>query len=479
MNIISSTFKANDIRGIYPSQLDEEFAYALGCGTVEALGARKVVLGYDARLSSPALHNAIAAAMKSKNARVDSCGMCPIELLYYIMGEQAEYDMAAMITASHNPAEYNGFKLVRAGGCPLNYKDGLEEVKRYLESYESPKHHPDCPEQKQTVWKAQDYLRHVVSIAKTPADSLKVVVDPGNGTGGILWELLEPELDIELIRMNFEPDGRFPAHEPNPADPANYKSLQERVIAEDADVGFTYDGDADRTVAILGGGQVIDGSQMIGALIHHIIGEKSEPGECAVSMNTSRQILDYLRSTGSDPLIVPVGHSKVKRIMQSDQAVKFAGEESGHYFYREFSCCESSMITTLHILEMVGSGEIRSFLDGLPAAWKRQPSAITFPFARRDEALRACRKVALKGLAAWETPVEVMCEHDRHVKRNCSKADIEKASGIRIDYDDFWFSARPSGTEPLARLAGEARQEKTLQSKMSLLSDEFKKYIKR
>jgi len=283
-----------------------------------------------------------------------------------------------------------------------------------------------------------------------------VVVDPGNGTGGLLWEWLEDATLLRAVHMNFEPDGRFPAHHPDPSRLENLLPLRERVLAEGADLGFAYDGDADRTVAVLADGHAMDGSEMIAALVEALFGTGG-PSRCAVSLSCSRRVLDFLRLRGIEPVMVPVGHAKVKRIMRSDPSIDFAGEQSGHYFYREFSCCESSLLTTLHLLRLKAEGKLERLVSGLPGPWEAREARPAFHFDRHDHALAACRRAAALALERFADPLEIMCEEDHRIRRRCGAEDVSRATGVRVDYADWWFCVRPSGTEPLARLTVEAR----------------------
>jgi len=465
-------FKSNDIRGIYPAQVNEQFAWLLGCSLVSVLGARRIALGRDCRTSGSVLYAALAEGISSAGGDVGAVDLCPLELLHYLMGSGAGFDLAVMVTASHNPARFNGFKLVGEGGAPIGERNGLREVRRWIASAPAPDWKQARPPEK-AVFAEDRYLRHALSVAGVPdARKLKVVVDPGNGTGGLLWRGLDEALGVEPVRMNFEPDGRFPAHEPNPARLENLLPLRDRVRREGADIGFAYDGDADRTVAVLADGHIIHGSEVILALFEHLFGTGSS-ARCAVSMVTSRKVLDFMRARGSAPLIAPVGHAKVKSIMRADASIAFAGEQSGHYFYREFYCCESSLITTLHLLHLAAAGALQPLVRQLPGPWLAPAEEPTFECARHEDAVAACRAVARAGLEMFPGPLEIMCERDWQVARRCDPQDIESAVSIRVDYPDWWFCARPSMTEPVARLSLEARDAEDLETKVAALSRAF------
>ena len=465
-------FKANDIRGTYPGQLSEGFAYRLGTSAVKGLGARRVAIGRDCRLSSPALYAALARGIRDAGGSVGALGLCPIELLYYVAGTRPEFDLLVMVTASHNPPEHNGFKVLGRGATPLDDAAGLGALCRYVGESNVPV--PDSFDAPATDLKAEEeYMRFALDVAGAPDVSrLKVVADPGNGTGGILWQLLAKALAFQPVAMNFEPDGRFPAHHPNPAKPANIEPLRRRVFDEKADLGFAHDGDAYRTVAMLADGHLLDGGEMIVALIERLFGGRAS-APCAVSMVASRKALDFLRARGTDPLIVPVGHMKVRRIMQARPELTFGGEQSGHYFYRQFFCCESSLITTLHLMHLAAAGRLQGLTRGLPGPWISPAEEPEFHFARQADAVATCRAAACAAVERFPRPLEIMCEEGGRVRRRSSPADAAKADGIRVDYKDWWFAMRPSGTEPLARLTVEARSEDEARSKQQALSEVF------
>ena len=464
-----SVFKANDIRGTYPDQLNEGFAFLFGRALGEVLGAERVAVGRDARLSSPTLAGALAEGLNAAGAEVGALGLCPIELVYHVTGSDYGFDLGVMVTASHNPAKFNGFKVVGPGAQPVTPRNGLDRVMRWIA--DAPAHAPGHwePPPKSVLAEA-DYARRAAAIAGVPdAGGLKVVVDPGNGVGGLIWEMLSSVCNVPFVRMNFDPDGRFPAHEPNPSRLENLLPLRDRVLAEGADIGFAYDGDADRTMAVLDDGHITDGGETIAVLAGRLFGDEL-PAGLAVSMTASRKVLDHFRRRSGEPLIVPVGHAKVKHAMRSDPAIRFAGEQSGHYFYREFHCCESSLITTLHLLHLAAAGRLGPQVRSLPGPWVRPAREPTFHFPHQAEALAACRSVTREAIEVFPQPGEIMCEVNWQVARHCTPADVDQAQGVRVDYPDWWFCVRPSGTEPVVRLAVEDRSEVRLRQRLAVLT---------
>jgi phosphomannomutase len=471
-----SVFKANDIRGTVPEQINEEFAFLVGRGLVRGLNAQRIAVGWDGRISSPGLASALSAGVLAEGGVLDSLGLSPSELLYYVMGAMPGYDLGVMVTASHNPGRFNGFKIIAPGALPLTERTGLDALRGWMRSHWGAGGRTGAVAQAPagTLDVEGEYMAHCVRAAGglPRAAGLKVVVDPGNGTGGLLWQRLSALTRVEPLRMNFEPDGRFPAHAPDPSKPDNLKGLLERVAAEHADLGLAYDGDADRTVVVLSGGHIMDGSEMIAALAERApAGGRS--GRFGVSMTTSRGVLDHFRARGCEPVMVPVGHAKVKRIMQADAEMAFAGEQSGHYFYREFFCAESSVITTLHVLHLASAGRLARLVAELPGPWHAPPAEASFHFDRQDRALQVCRAVARAGLEMFPGPREIMCEINWAIARACRPEDLDRCEGVRVDYDDWWFCVRPSATEPLARLRVEALDPDLRRSRQEALAALF------
>lgn len=479
-----SAFKSYDIRGTYPDQLDERFAYLLGRALPSVLTldsardepARRVAVGHDSRLSSPSLYAALAAGLREAGAEVSGMGMCPTELVYFVAGSDrglapsaAEgFDLGVMITASHNPPEYNGFKVVKSTGESVSGAMGLDAVRRTMETLEGDAP-PDCVPPEKTVSAEDDYLDFGLDLVGTPdASGLRIVVDAGNGVAGLLWDCASRRFGLAPIRMNFEPDGHFPAHHPDPSLPENVEPLVRRVQEEGADLGFSYDGDADRVVVVLGDGHVVDGSEMIVCMADRLMA--ADPRlEFGIDQTASRKALDYFRDRGIEPVITPVGDAKVRGVMRASPAMAFAGEASGHYYFPEFFCCDSSLITTLHILHLASSGRIGELVASLPGPWVQPAKAPRFEFPEQAHALDVCHRVAVAALDQYGDPLEVTCEVEGRVLRHCGRDDVEGADAVRVDYADWWFCVRPSGTEPIARLAVEARSPDSLAEKVGML----------
>jgi phosphomannomutase len=465
-------FKSYDIRGTYPSPLDEGFARLLGRAIPPVLGGRRVVVGRDARLSSPVLCAALSAGLREGGAAVASLGLCATELVYYATSIGEGYDLGVMITASHNPPEYNGFKIVRRGGEPVWALNGLGALREAMARMPAATG-GEAQRPLKDVSAEEDYLDFALDlVGRPPVLDMRVVVDPGNGVGGLLWERLTRRIGCDTIALNFEPNGRFPSHHPDPSRRENLDALIGAVGEHGAELGLAFDGDADRVVAVLRDGHVVDGSEVI-ALVVTRLREAGPARAFAVGQTTSRKCLDYLRAIGVEPLMVPVGHAKIKAAMRAEPTLAFAGEDAGHYYYRDFFCCDSALITALHLLHFAPGGRLARLVSSFPGPWHRPFREPSFRFDDQDRALAVCRQVALWALERDPDPLEITCERNGRVDRRCSPEDVASCDGVRVDYGDWWFCVRPSGTEPIARLALEGRSAGLVAERVDLLTAMF------
>jgi len=465
--------KSNDVRGIYPDQFDDDFARLLGRALPQVLPAERVAVGYDARMSSPPLYASIVAGLKEAGAEVGLLDMCPTELLYYVLGRSDEFDLGVMVTASHNPPRYNGLKLCGASAQPV----GSEALKRLLDHVELDESRPAVePDEApaQTLSAGPLYLQYALRRVDLPGTvpDMKVVVDPGNGVAGVMWKLIAEKTGVEPLKMNFEPDGNFPAHLPDTSKAKNLEALRQAVTDSGARLGLAYDGDSDRVAVVTADGSIMQAEEVAVALGNRVL-EGKRDGRIALSMAASRNVLDALREQGRPPVLVPVGHSKVKSALRANEDVAFAAESSGHFYYREFFCCDSTLLTTLHLLALAEAGKLQETTQGLQQGWRRPRAQPSFHYADPDKARAACLRAARQMLSRYADPREIICERDGAIHRHCVPQDVESADGVRVDYADWWFCVRPSGTEPKVRLSVESRDEPALQRRMAEIEDLF------
>ncbi len=424
-----SIFKAYDIRGLYPEELDAEVFRRIGSALVDYLGARHIAVGRDCRLSSPELAAGFVAGARSRGAAVTDIGVVSTDMLYYYVAKN-DLEGGAIVTASHNPKEWNGVKMVRRGALALSGDEGLREIREWLvaDRYatEAP---PTGPLDVAAL--SDEYADHCLSfvdVSRIPR--LKLVLDTANGMGAVGARAIFDRLPLETTRLYFELDGTFPNHPADPLLEENRRDLVARVLAEKADLGIAWDGDADRCFFVDDTGAYVPGD-----FVTAVLGEafaRREPGARIVyDVRASRAVPDYVSAAGGVPLINRVGHAFIKKRMRDETAV-FGGEVSGHFYFRENWFADNGMIPALLMLERIG-------LEGKPL------SRILAP-------LRARYHIS----GEINSKVADVARALARVEERYADGRVSKLDGISVDYDDWHFNVRGSNTEPLLRLNLEA-----------------------
>lgn len=443
MAIDLSIFKDYDVRGTYPDQLNGNVALAIGYAIVRKFHPKTVAICRDMRLSGEEIRDGLIEAFTRCGVDVFDAGLTGTEISYFISGTQ-NYDMSIMISASHNPPQYNGLKIVLKGPIAISGDSGLHEIRDMLAQGAL----SDAPT-KGTVTKIDvfDAWRKKVLSFIDPASlkPLKIVVDAGNGMAGKLVPLIFDGLPFKLTPLYFDLDGRFPNHTPNPLIETNNKDLVATLRATHADIGLTFDGDADRVFFVDDTGRFVSGTLVTALLARHIL--KQHPGEYILySAVCGRIVPQTIEKYGGKYERVRVGHSYMKNYMRKFHAV-FAGEHSGHYYHRDFYNSESGVLTALMVLSLL-SGDGRKFseilheLDVYPASGE-----INFAVSDIPKAMQAIRD---------------------HFK----DADtVDELDGLSIWYKTFWVNVRSSKTEPLLRLNVEADEKHLLDAKTKEVTD--------
>ncbi|MDQ3303077.1 MAG: phosphomannomutase/phosphoglucomutase [Actinomycetota bacterium] len=440
--IDESIFKAYDIRGHYPDALNEEVARQVGRAYVHYLGlsGSRVVVGRDMRLSGEALKEAFIQGVTEAGADVLNIGLVSTDALYFAVGHLEEPG-GAMITASHNPKDFNGFKLCREDAIALSGDEGIFQIRDLITSGKLPEpseYSGSVEDGDVTV----DYAEHCLSFIDTEGlRPLKIVVDAGNGMAGKMLPPIFERLPFEYIPMYFELDGSFPNHPPNPIEPENMQEIQERVVAEGADFGVAFDGDADRCFIVTEKGETISGD-ILATLVTKNVLEK-EPGAAIVySAVCSRALPELVRHEGGRPIRTKAGHSIIKPQMRKNNAA-FGGEHSGHFYFRDNYFADSGIIAMLTVAELVGRQEepISKLLEPID------------PYVRSGE----INSEVDDQQEVVERVEEYYAERDN--------PEIDHLDGLTVDYGDWWFNLRPSNTEPLLRLNVEAEDRATMQTK--------------
>ncbi|MGW3626876.1 phosphomannomutase/phosphoglucomutase [Streptomyces sp. NPDC000880] len=436
---LSQIVKAYDVRGVVPDQWDEALAELFGAAFVQVTGAEAIVVGHDMRPSSPGLSGAFARGAAARGADVTLIGLCSTDQLYFASGK---LDLpGAMFTASHNPAQYNGIKMCRAGAAPVGQDTGLADIRALVESW-SEQGAPEPAAERGKVTQRDtltDYAAHLLSLVDLSSiRPLKVVVDAGNGMGGHTVPTVFESLPVTLVPMYFELDGTFPNHEANPLDPANIVDLQVRVLSEGADLGLAFDGDADRCFVVDERGEGISPSAITALVAARELA--THPGGTVIhNLITSWSVPEVVRENGGIPVRTRVGHSFIKQEMARTGAI-FGGEHSAHYYFRDFWNADTGMLAALHVLAALGSQE--GPLSGLVAQYDRYSGSGEINSTVDDQ---SARTEAVKAAYASRDDVTV-----------------DELDGLTVLTQDWWFNLRPSNTEPLLRLNVEARDEQTM-----------------
>ena len=438
---IERCFQSNDVRCIYGKELDEDMVYRTGRALVNFLKCREVFVGRDMRCSSESLFNALAKGIREQGADVVNVGMVDTPAVYFASGFFGK--PGAMITASHNPVKYNGIKLVKSGSEPIGEGTGLKKIKEKVKKGTFPE-----PSRKGRLTKkdlTSSYRKHVLSfIEKNGLKKLKIVVDAGRGMAGKTIPEIYGGLKINLIKQNFEFEGKDPNHAANPAVSGNLKNLQKKVISEKADAGMAFDSDMDRVFFVDEKGQILN-SSVTGSLIIKNV-PKNEKTKFIYSLICSKVVPETIKKLGARAIKTKVGHSHIKRKMK-ETGSKFAVELSGHFYYSDNYFADSGVITSLILLEILS--ESNRPLSELAAEFRRYSKTGETNFRVKD------KRATLKKIES------------HYVKKRPEK--IEHFDGLTVEFGNFWFNARASRTEPFLRVNLEADDGKTMKKEMSNL----------
>ncbi|MCA9880620.1 MAG: phosphomannomutase/phosphoglucomutase [Thermomicrobiales bacterium] len=437
----ASLFKAYDIRGVVPGELNPAIAYNIGRAVVATLGVDAVVVGRDMRVSGPMLASALMDGIRDAGADVVDVGMVSTDGLSFAIGHYG-YPAGVMVTASHNPAEYNGFKIARSEARALSLTDGLDLIRDRVVDNDLP---PVVPAQErgdlQERQILEDYAKHMLGmIDVSRLRPLRIAIDAGNGMAGTTVPYVFKDLPIEVIPLYFEPDGTFPNHEANPIEPENTAALRKLVIEEKLDLGAAFDGDADRVFLVDEKGELIGGDILTEVVSSRMLDRY--PGAAIVyNLICSRGVPELIASKGGRPIRSRVGHSYIKETMRNEDAV-FGGEHSGHFYFRDNWYADSGMAALLFALEMI-SDEQKTLSD------------VIAPLDRRFRSGEINSEVA--------DPNAVMQRIQEHYL--AEGAEVDHLDGITVGFPTWWFNVRSSNTQPLLRLNLEADDPATLGEK--------------
>jgi phosphomannomutase len=435
----SSVFKAYDVRGIVPDELDADGAYRLGRAYVAAFEPATMAIGHDMRLTSPELAAAAARGAAEQGANVVNLGEIGTEMLYFAVGEYG-YDGGIQVTASHNPRAYNGMKIVRRGAKPVGGDSGLDQIKRFAE--EGPPAAPAAPGEitERDVYDGyhERVLRFIDPAAVRP---LRVVLDGTNGMAGPMVGALLKRLPIEAIPHHLEPDGAFPNGEPNPLLEENRQFIIEQVVREGADLGIAWDGDADRCFFIDDTGEFVPGDLTTALIARSVLGQ--HPGATILyDLRASWAVRDTVAQCGGTALENRVGHAFIKARLRKEEAV-FAGEVSGHYYFRDFYYSDTGIVPALVMLELISRSGMRL-------------SELLQPYRDRYHISGEINSTV------DDVPLKLQELKERYAP---GAARVSHLDGISFEFDDWHFNVRPSNTEPLLRLNLEALAQETMEQR--------------
>jgi len=432
-------FKAYDVRGVYPTEIDEDGAYAIGRAYVEQFEPRRIAVGRDMRLSSPSIAAAAIRGASEAGADVLDIGMIGTEMLYFAVGE-LELDGGLTVTASHNPKQYTGMKIVRRGALPVGGESGLLDVRdRAMSGDQVATTSRPGRVTSYDIWPA--YVDRVMSFIDVSAvKPLRVVIDAANGMAGAMLPPVLDRLPVRAERFFFEPDGSFPNHEPNPLLPENREFIVSTTLEHGADLGVAFDGDADRCFFVDGSGEFVPGD-FVTALLAESLLEKEPGAKIIYDVRASWAVPDTIERNGGIPLINRVGHAYIKHRMRQEGAA-FGGEVSGHYYFRDFSQADSGVVPFLLMLELISKRG-------------RKLSELLAPLRER---------YFITG--EINTPVADVPGKLRELEERFGREGaVSHLDGLSVENTDWHFNVRPSNTEPLLRLNLEARSKELMERK--------------
>jgi phosphomannomutase len=429
-------FKAYDIRGRIPDQLNEEIAYRIGCAFVEFLKPKKVVVGFDIRLTSQSLCDALTKGLTDSGADVINIGQCGTEEVYFATS-YLEADGGIVVTASHNPKDYNGMKLVRENSKPISGDTGLKQIQALAEANEFAAASPRGVVTSQRISKA--YIDHLLSyVDLTELKPMKIVCNAGNGGAGATVDLLEQHLPVEFIKVHHNPDGTFPNGVPNPLLEENRQPTIDMILSEQANLGIAWDGDFDRCFFFDENGRFIEGYYIVGLLAEAFL--EKEPGgkiihDPRLTWNTEQVAKEF----SGTAIVCKTGHAFIKERMRLEDAI-YGGEMSAHHYFRDFFYCDSGMIPWLLVIALMS----------------RKQKTLAELVDARMEACPASGEINV----TIENPPQVIAKIEKVYQD--SAVSIDLTDGLSMNFSDWRFNVRMSNTEPVVRLNVESRADKDL-----------------
>ena len=442
-------FKSYDIRGVYNRDWDKDLAYRIGLFLPTLLETNRILVGRDARESSGEIFEALSRGMLDAGCDVTDIGLCSTPSVYFATAH-FEFGGSVMITASHNPSQYNGLKISRAQAVPVGYDTGLKRLEQMVEGELSP---APIPGKLSTLDIRQAYLKHLEPYVEA-VKGIKAVIDCSDGMASVFIHDVMRNLRGRIITMYDQPDGSFPHHPPNPLIEANLADVKKRTLAEKADLGICFDGDGDRVMFVDENGRFVSPDLIIALLGLHFFRQSGQNhrGEVVTyDVRTSRSVVEYVQALGGKPVICKVGHSHAKKLLRDTRGI-YGGELAGHYYFRDNYFCDSGMIAALLVLAILSKAE-RSFSELVAEIIKYYYSGeINFRTEAKDRIIQA-----------------ILSEYGA-----LPGARLTDIDGIRLDFSDWWFNLRKSNTEPYLRMVVEASSAEALAERTGQLKSRFR-----
>ena len=437
------SFKAYDIRGVWGTELNAEIVYKTGYFLPEILNAKNILVGRDIRLSSDEMFRALTDGITDAGANVADAGLSTTPMVYWGTGK-FDFDASVMITASHNHKTYNGLKFSGKGVLPVGYDNGLNRIEKLITE-----NTPVSKKKKGSIEiiDLKSHYLYFLSSYKSDFSGLNVSMDISNGMAGLFAKELFGD---NIHYINYEPDGNFPAHEPNPLEPENQQQIKKAVLDNKSDIGLIFDGDADRVMFIDEKGKFVSPDLIIAVLGHYFFEEKKEKGKVVQDIRTSKAVAEYLEQFGAEVETWRVGRAYGATKLKEVNGI-FGGELAGHYYFRDFYYSDSGLMAALIVLQIVKKfhreGEAFSKLINNISTYANT-GEVNFRIDKKQKAMDKVRDYFFKN----EPPLRFL--------------DFD---GYRFDYDDWWFNIRPSNTEPYLRFLAEARTQKLLNAKTKII----------
>ena len=446
---VMSIFRAYDIRGIYPNELNGVIAYKIGLAFGKFIGKSNIALGMDVRKSSPEIKKHLVKGLLASGLNVIDFGVIPTPLLYFAVAYK-ELDGGAMITGSHNPKEYNGIKLCGKNGLCFSYETGIGEIEKMVSKDIKIKYGKKGKMKRGNIEKEYiDFVLQKINLEK----KLKIVIDAGNGTAGKVSSKLFQKMGCEVVELFCEPNGDFPNHHPDPLVKENLETLKSKVKEVDADIGIAYDGDGDRVGFVDDKGNVVENNKVFALLIKSVL-EKNHEAKIAYEVLASKLVEDVILMHKGVPIISRVGHSYIQNIMKEEGCL-IGGETSGHYYFKENFNYDDGIFASAKLVEIVSKKEnsFSSLIESLPKYITSDDTRVYCPDNKKFKVVEYLRK-KFEGLGKLIT-----------------------IDGVKVIEKDKWFIVRASNTQPALVLRWEAKKEKDFNDIRDFILEEVKKAI--